>query len=104
MPEGLLSITAVSPATGARLSKPSWVWTVTAAEQVPASTGEEIVEIESTLAVSGSPVALKFIRVGLPPAVMLAGLVRRMEKELGLSGSIGLSHNKFLAKIAADLA
>jgi DNA polymerase IV len=38
-----------------------------------------------------------------PPAVMLAGLVRRMEKELGLSGSIGLSHNKFLAKIASDL-
>ncbi|MCC1481117.1 DNA polymerase IV [Roseibaca sp. Y0-43] len=38
-----------------------------------------------------------------PPAVMLAGLVRRMEQELRLSGSIGLSHNKFLAKIASDL-
>jgi DNA polymerase-4 len=38
-----------------------------------------------------------------PPAVMLAGLVRRMETELGLSGSIGLSHNKFLAKVASDL-
>ncbi len=38
-----------------------------------------------------------------PPAVMLARLVRRMEEELGLSGSIGLSHNKFLAKIASDL-
>lgn len=37
------------------------------------------------------------------PAVMLAGLVRRMEREVGLSGSIGLSHNKFLAKIASDL-
>lgn len=40
---------------------------------------------------------------GAPPAVMLARLVRRMETELGLSGSIGLSHNKFLAKIASDL-
>jgi DNA polymerase-4 len=37
------------------------------------------------------------------PAVMLARLVRRMETELGLSGSIGLSHNKFLAKVASDL-
>ncbi|MEM7753462.1 MAG: DNA polymerase IV, partial [Pseudomonadota bacterium] len=40
---------------------------------------------------------------GKPPAVMLAGLVRRMEEELGISGSIGLSHNKFLAKVASDL-
>ncbi|MCX7646288.1 MAG: DNA polymerase IV [Rhodobacteraceae bacterium] len=38
-----------------------------------------------------------------PPAVLLAGLVRRMEAELGISGSIGLSHNKFLAKLASDL-
>ena len=40
---------------------------------------------------------------GHPPAVMLAKLLNRMEDELGLSGSIGLSHNKFLAKIASDL-
>jgi DNA polymerase-4 len=40
---------------------------------------------------------------GAPPAVLLARLVRRMEAELGLSGSIGLSHNKFLAKLASDL-
>jgi DNA polymerase-4 len=40
---------------------------------------------------------------GAPPAVMLAGLVRRMKGELGLTGSIGLSHNKFLAKVASDL-
>ena len=40
---------------------------------------------------------------GAPPVVMLARLIRRMEVELGLSGSIGLSHNKFLAKIASDL-
>ena len=40
---------------------------------------------------------------GAPPAVMLARLVRRMHDELGLTGSIGLSHNKFLAKVASDL-
>jgi DNA polymerase-4 len=40
---------------------------------------------------------------GSPPAVMLARLVRRMKDELGLTGSIGLSHNKFLAKVASDL-
>ena len=39
---------------------------------------------------------------GAPPAVLLARLVRRMEEELGLTGSVGLSHNKFLAKIASD--
>ncbi|MDR0809077.1 MAG: DNA polymerase IV [Gemmobacter sp.] len=40
---------------------------------------------------------------GAPPAVVLARLTRRMEEELGISGSVGLSHNKFLAKIASDL-
>ena len=40
---------------------------------------------------------------GAPPAVMLARLVQRMEVELGLTGSVGLSHNKYLAKIASDL-
>ena len=40
---------------------------------------------------------------GAPPAVMLARLLRRMKTELGLTGSIGLSHNKFLAKVASDL-
>ena len=40
---------------------------------------------------------------GQPPAVLLAGLVRRMKRELGITGSIGLSHNKFLAKVASDL-
>mgnify|MGYP001793519573 CR=1 FL=1 len=40
---------------------------------------------------------------GAPPAVMLARLTKRMREELGLTGSIGLSHNKFLAKVASDL-
>ncbi|WP_127901525.1 DNA polymerase IV [Solirhodobacter olei] len=40
---------------------------------------------------------------GAPPAVLLARLIRRIEAEVGVSASIGLSHNKFLAKIASDL-
>jgi DNA polymerase-4 len=38
-----------------------------------------------------------------PPAVLLARLTKRMETDLGVTGSIGLSHNKFLAKLASDL-
>lgn len=40
---------------------------------------------------------------GAPPALMLARLVKRMKDELGITGSIGLSHNKYLAKVASDL-
>lgn len=39
---------------------------------------------------------------GEPPALSMARLVKRMEDELGVSGSVGLSHNKFLAKMASD--
>src|SRR5690606_25518220 len=38
-----------------------------------------------------------------PPAVALARLAKRIEDEIGITISIGLSHNKFLAKIASDL-
>lgn len=38
-----------------------------------------------------------------PPAVMMARLQAKIEREIGLTVSVGLSHNKFLAKIASDL-
>ncbi len=37
-----------------------------------------------------------------PPAVMLARLARRVETEIGVTISIGLSHNRLLAKLAAE--
>ncbi|MEX0696066.1 MAG: DNA polymerase IV [Dongiaceae bacterium] len=38
-----------------------------------------------------------------PPALALARLQRRIENEIGITVSIGLAYNKFLAKIASDL-
>ncbi|WP_415182822.1 DNA polymerase IV [Phaeovulum sp.] len=38
-----------------------------------------------------------------PPALLMARLARQIETELGVTASVGLSHNKFLAKIASDL-
>jgi DNA polymerase-4 len=38
-----------------------------------------------------------------PPAATLALIARRIETEIGVTASIGLSYNKFLAKVASDL-
>lgn len=40
---------------------------------------------------------------GRKPARLLIELARRVEREVGVSVSVGLSYNKFLAKVASDL-
>jgi DNA polymerase IV len=40
---------------------------------------------------------------GLAPAKTLARFAKRVEAEIGITVSIGLSHNKFFAKVASDL-
>ena len=40
---------------------------------------------------------------GASPALSLAKLARKIQNDIGIGVSIGLSHNKFLAKMASDL-
>ncbi len=40
--------------------------------------------------------------VDRPPAVLLARLARAVERDVGVTVSVGLSYNKFLAKLASD--
>jgi len=58
----------------------------------PLSIDEAFLDLGGTAAASG-----------MAPSQALVHLVRRIEAELGVTASIGLSYNKFLAKIASDL-
>jgi len=40
---------------------------------------------------------------GMSPALTLARLIQKIEKDVGVTASVGLSHNKFLAKMASDM-
>jgi DNA polymerase-4 len=39
---------------------------------------------------------------GMPPAIVLARFEKTLEKEIGITASVGLSYCKFLAKVASD--
>jgi len=41
--------------------------------------------------------------LGGPPALSLARLAQKIEREIGITVSVGLSHNKYLAKVASDM-
>ena len=80
--------------------------------EVYAAVSRQIREMMETLTPAIEPLSLDeaFLDLtgtarlhGKPPAILLAGLVKQMHEELGITGSIGLSHNKFLAKVASDL-
>ena len=58
----------------------------------PLSLDEAFLDLTGTQALSG-----------LYPAQLLVDLQRRIEREIGITVSVGLSFNKFLAKIASDL-
>jgi DNA polymerase-4 len=58
----------------------------------PLSIDEAFLDLSGTEALHGGPAART-----------LAALARRVEREVGVTVSIGLSYNKFLAKIASDL-
>ncbi|MCB8838486.1 DNA polymerase IV [Aurantimonas sp. VKM B-3413] len=58
----------------------------------PLSIDEAFMDLSGTQALHRQPVAMT-----------LAALAARIERELGITVSVGLSHNKFLAKVASDL-
>jgi DNA polymerase-4 len=58
----------------------------------PLSIDEAFLDLSGTQALHGGS-----------PAQALAGLILRIERDIGVTASIGLSYNKFLAKVASDL-
>jgi len=77
-----------------------------------AKASKEIHDLMNNLSPSIEPLSLDeaFIDLkgteklhGEPPALSMARLVQQIEQKLKISASIGLSYNKYLAKLASDL-
>ena len=107
----LYGVRSAMPSFQARKLCPEAVW-VKPRHDIYARVSKQIRAMMEELTPSVEPLSLDEAFLDLrgtarlhhaPPAVMLARLVNRMEAELGISGSIGLSHCKFLAKVASDL-
>lgn len=76
------------------------------------SVGREVRDLMLSLTPSVEPLSIDEAFLDLsgtervhkaPPAITLARFQKRVEDEIGVTVSVGLSHNKFLAKIASDL-
>ena len=79
--------------------------------EVYSKVGKEIREMMRSLTPSVEPLSIDeaFLDLagtqklhGAPAALTLARFVKRVEKEVGISLSVGLAPNKFLAKVASD--
>ena len=75
------------------------------------SVGKEIRELMRSLTPSVEPLSIDEAFLDLsgttrlhhaPPALTLAKFAKRVENEIGISVSVGLAPNKFLAKVASD--
>ena len=107
----LYGVRSAMPSFQARKLCPEAVW-VKPRHDIYARVSKQIRAMMEELTPSVEPLSLDEAFLDLrgtarlhhaPPAVMLARLVNRMEAELGISGSIGLSHCKVLATVASDL-
>ncbi|RYH09313.1 DNA polymerase IV [Tropicimonas sp. IMCC6043] len=107
----LYGVRSAMPAFQARKLCPEAIW-VKPRHDIYARVSRQIRDMMEELTPAVEPLSLDEAFLDMtgtarlhhaPPAVMLARLVRRMEVEIGVSGSIGLSHCKFLAKVASDL-
>ncbi len=76
-----------------------------------ARVGREVKELMRALTPAVEPISIDeaFLNLegtrrlhGEPPALVLARLARTVETEIGITVSVGLSYNKFLAKVASD--
>jgi DNA polymerase-4 len=77
-----------------------------------AEAGEQVRQLMLSVTPSVEPISIDEAFLDLrgterlhkaPPAATLARLARRIEHEIGVTASIGLSYCKFLAKVASDL-
>jgi DNA polymerase-4 len=77
-----------------------------------ASVGREVRELMLALTPAVEPLSIDEAFLDLsgtervhdaPPAAVLARFQKQLETEIGVTASVGLSHTKFLAKIASDL-
>ena len=98
------SVTAKRLCPDAVFVKPNMAKYVTASKQIRALM-DELTPLVQPLSIDEAFLDLTGTQMlhKASPAQVLAQFATRVESEVGVSISVGLSHNKFLAKIASDL-